>query len=249
MKKTKNSNDLILENSKLIELNTKRAESVSLNVHQIRTGLTTTKWAIKMIIDGEIGGISKDQKEILGKVYESNERTLELAREILASNKSDGIDKEFKFEKVDLVGLIREVMAEFMPTAKAKKISISLDNQNAKINTVKADKEKLRIVLQNLFENAIKYNKEKGKIIASINPKGKIMEVSIKDTGIGINPINQKNIFKKYYRAPNAIKNSPRGTGLGLFACKKIIERHGGKIGFESKINEGTVFNFTIPLA
>jgi len=102
--------------------------------------------------------------------------------------------------------------------------------------------------LQNLFENSIKYSKLNGKVFISLKEKSDFIEVSIKDTGIGISEEGKKNIFEKFYRDSTAQKKESVGSGIGLFTVKKIVEGHEGKIWFESTEGEGTTFFFTVPI-
>ena len=102
--------------------------------------------------------------------------------------------------------------------------------------------------LQNLIENAIKYSNENGKIFISLVEKKDSFEVSVKDRGIGISEEGKKKVFEKFYRDTIAQKKEAMGSGIGLFTAKQIIEKHSGKIWFESKEKEGSTFFFTIPI-
>ena len=111
------------------------------------------------------------------------------------------------------------------------------------------DLGQMRAVLQNLLENAVRYTLPGGKIEIRFQVREKFLEISIKDDGIGILEEDEKNIFKRFFRARNAIKMETDGSGLGLFIAKGIIEKHGGKIWFESREGEGTTFSFTVPIS
>ncbi len=113
----------------------------------------------------------------------------------------------------------------------------------------KVDKEKILVVLQNLIENAIKYSKYHGKIFVSVKTEKENIEISVKDAGIGINEDSKTKIFEKFYRTENAQKKEAMGSGIGLYTTKDIVEKHGGKIWFESKENEGTTFFVSLPIS
>ena len=109
------------------------------------------------------------------------------------------------------------------------------------------------MVLENLIDNAVKYSKPAGQIVVTINDDKvnsarNIVEVVVTDQGIGIPEAEQGKIFQRFYRAVNALRASPNGIGLGLFAAKDIITRHSGEIWFISQENKGTEFHFTLPL-
>jgi signal transduction histidine kinase len=117
------------------------------------------------------------------------------------------------------------------------------------IPNVKADKEKIRIVVQNLLENSIKYSNDESKIFITVGKMDdNFVEISIKDTGIGISKTGQTKVFDKFYRDDNAQKKEAVGSGIGLYTSKKIVEKHGGKIWFETAENQGSTFFFTIPI-
>jgi signal transduction histidine kinase len=118
-----------------------------------------------------------------------------------------------------------------------------------KLPHIKGDAAKLRVVLQGLIENGIKYSNSGDKIFISSRVENNMMEISIKDTGIGISQEEQPLIFQKFFRAKNAQAVETIGTGFGLYTAKQVIEKHGGKIWFKSAEGEGTTFYFTVPLA
>ena len=101
------------------------------------------------------------------------------------------------------------------------------------------------MVIQNLFDNAVKYTPPKGKIEVGIISKKEEIEFKIKDSGIGIPDSQKEKIFTRFSRAGNATKAA--GSGLGLAIAKDIIEKHHGKIWFQSKENEGSTFFFSLP--
>ncbi|KKS10316.1 MAG: Multi-sensor signal transduction histidine kinase, partial [Parcubacteria group bacterium GW2011_GWB1_41_5] len=113
---------------------------------------------------------------------------------------------------------------------------------------VYTDPETMRVVLQNLLENAIKYTIEGGKIEIDVSRKGEYLLVSISDNGIGIPEDQVKNVFTRFFRASNAVKKETDGSGLGLYITKTMVEKNGGKIWFNTVLNKGTNFYFTVPL-
>ena len=106
-------------------------------------------------------------------------------------------------------------------------------------------------VVLNLLTNAIKYNRPDGAIRLSLHPQYEsdqpMVEIQIADTGYGISPEHQKNMFQKFYRVPT-LENVERGTGLGLAICKNMVEAHGGRIWLESAVDVGSTFYFTLPM-
>ncbi len=237
------------KNQELKKLNDMRADIISINAHQLRTSLTAMKWVFKMLIDGDLGKLEPEQKEYIGKISERNERMIKLVSEMLAVNKKEEVNLEYSFKAEDIVSLIENVIFDFSGEAFKNNIEINFEKPAEKIPPVRIDTEKIRVVLQNILENAIKYSDGEGKVLISMIPQKDYVEISITDNGIGISPEDQKKIFDKYFRAKNAEAKGPTGTGIGLFTTKNIIDKHGGKIWFESEENKSTTFHFTIPIA
>ena len=249
MDKNADIKSLQTENERLAKICSVKTDIVSLSAHQIRTSLSAMKWIIKMFLDGDLGKLTTDQENLIRKAYESNDRAIAKVSELLLMNKSENIaEKEPVFSKTDLLELIDSCIFDFFGEAHTRGIEIMLLTPEKKPSEVRADKEKLRVVLQNLIENAIKYNNPNGKIFISLKEENEMVEVSVKDTGMGISKEGQQKIFEKFYRDPEAAKKEAMGSGIGLFDTQKIIEEHGGKIWFESQKDAGTTFFFTIPV-
>ena len=145
--------------------------------------------------------------------------------------------------------LLDNILYEMLPSANKKNLHIEFSNKNQNLPKVYIDSEKMRAVLQNLLENAIKYTPEGRKVEIDFQVVGELVQISIKDSGIGIPEEDKKNIFKRFFRAKNAAKMEKNGSGLGLSMSQGIVEKHGGKLWFESKVEEGSIFSFTIPIA
>jgi signal transduction histidine kinase len=130
-----------------------------------------------------------------------------------------------------------------------KELKVSFNHKDGNLPKVMVDGEKVGVVLQNVIENAVKYTPKGGVIEINFEDKDGFIQVSVKDSGIGISDEDQKNVFNRFFRAKNAIKVETDGSGLGLFITKGIVEKHGGKIWFKSKVGEGSTFYFTLPHA
>jgi len=225
-----------------------KTEFVSLAAHQLRTPLAAVKWIFKMIIDGDVGQISSEQKDFLEKGYQSNERVITMVNGLLDVTKIEEGRFLHEFSLISLEDLIEELANRTNQKKQDKHIKINFTKPSVPLPKVEVDAEKMDVVVQNLIDNAINYSSQDGEIKISIENKGKEMEVRVSDQGMGI-PENQKERnFTKFFRAGNAVKKETDGTGLGLFICKNIVEMHGGKIGFESEEGKGTTFWFVIPI-
>lgn len=238
------------ENKKLLEQQGKKSDLVSVSAHQIRNSLSAIKWILKMFTNGELGKLTAEQQNLMEKAYEDNDRAIGLVSDLLLANKAEDVmEQKYVFSKVDMVELIEDSIFDLSGEAHAHEVEIIFLKPEDAIPEASVDKEKIRIVLQNLIENAIKYSNQHGKIFVSIIKKKEKLEVSIKDTGIGISDEGQDKIFQKFYRDSLAVKKESIGSGIGLFTSKTIIEKHKGEIWFESIEEEGTTFFFTLPIS
>lgn len=240
--------ELVRANEKLRELDAIKSNFISVAAHQLRTPLTAIKWTIDMILGGSLGPLTTEQRGFLMKGYESNERMIILVNDMLVADRAESDRMQYQFAPLQIVDLMDNVLYEVTTLANKKNVAIEVAPPSTPLPRVTVDAEKIRAVLQNLLENAVKYTPEGGKINVTTSATPESIRIAIKDTGIGIPEEQQKNIFSRFFRAPNAIKIQTDGSGLGLFITKSIVEKHGGKIWFESSLGQGTTFYFTLPL-
>jgi len=235
---------------KLERLNQQKTNLISISAHQLRTSLSALKWIFKMLLDGDLGELSGEQKNILQKSSQGNERLIQLVNDLLSFNHMEDIQDTYDIKIHNIVALIENVLFEFSGETQKKNVQIVFLKSEADLPKIPFDKEKVRVVLQNLIENAIKYSDEGDKIFitATIVPESKIITISVEDTGIGIPKIAQEKIFENFFRAQNAKEKDTLGSGLGLATSKTIIEHHNGRIWFESEEGKGSTFFFSLPL-
>ncbi|MFH1180852.1 MAG: ATP-binding protein [bacterium] len=224
-----------------------KTEFVSLAAHQLRTPLSAIKWTLKMLLDGDVGEITAEQREIVNKSYQSTERMIDLVNDLLNTTKIEEGRYLFSPNLVDIEPICRNVIALLGPSAKRKKISLKLVAPFKSLPKVKADTEKLKLAIQNLIDNSIRYTLPGGKIKVSLAGSKKEIEFYVQDNGVGIPQRQKERVFSKFFRADNVLRIDTEGSGLGLFIAKNIIEAHGGKIWFESREGEGATFHFTLP--
>jgi signal transduction histidine kinase len=232
------------ENEKLKKINGIKSDLISISAHQLRTSLSAMKWMLKMFLDGDLGELSAEQKGLIKKSFDGNERMIQFVNEMLSVNHADDAEISYKMENKNIVPLIESAIFDFTGESFKKGVALIFLKPEEETPNVMMDEEKMRVVFQNLIENAIKYSKEGDKVFISINKKDDGIEISFKDAGIGI-PENEKNkIFEKFFRASNAKEKDPVGSGLGLYTVKSIVEKHKGAIRFESDTAGATFFVF-----
>ena len=132
--------------------------------------------------------------------------------------------------------------------ANNREVEIVWDKQGYQNAFVDADEKRIQSVIENLLDNAIKYSKQGGLIRIDTTQDTNQLVIKITDSGIGIPEKSKSDIFKRFFRAPNAIRTHANGSGLGLFIAKNILKRHHGDISFISSENKGTKFTLTIPI-
>jgi PAS domain S-box-containing protein len=224
-----------------------KTEFVSLAAHQLRTPLSAIKWSVKMFLDGDLGKVGRKQKEILTKTYQSNERMIILVNDLLSVARIEEGKYALTFAPVDIVKTCQAAIDLFGDNFKKKRLKFTLVRPVKRTILAFADGERIKFVVQNFLDNASKYTPTGGKISCVITETARTIRVEVIDSGIGIKEDEQKRVFSKFFRAPEAVLLEPTGSGLGLYMAKNIIEGHGGKIGFFSRLGKGSTFYFVIP--
>lgn len=224
-----------------------KTEFISIAAHQLRTPLSAIKWVIKMVADGDAGKLNKEQQDLLDRGYKSNERVISLVNDLLNVSRIEEGRFGYSFSKGDFEEVLNIVVADLEKNIAKNHIKLVLDKPK-KLPKIYMDKDRMALVMQNFLENAVKYTPEYGKIEIKIEIKENLMEVEVKDNGVGIPEKDKEKLFTKFFRASNVMRMQTKGTGLGLFIAKNIIEKHNGKIWIESEEGKGTTACFTLPL-
>ncbi len=227
-----------------------KTEFVSLAAHQLRTPLSAVKWTIKMLLDGDLGEITNEQRKVIEKSYQVNEKMIGLINDLLDVAKIEEGRYLYKPTLADFENVVHFAINSCQEEIVRKKIVLDFEKPKIKLPKITMDVEKMRLVIQNLLDNAVKYTPFGGNItiLLEYDKDKKEITFSIKDTGVGIPRDQQARVFTKFFRGANVMRMETEGTGLGLFISKNIIETHGGKIWFESKERKGTTFYFIMPI-
>lgn len=241
--------ELTVANERLRELDQAKSEFVSVAAHQLRTPLSAVKWTLSLLVEENSENLTAAQKGLLLKGYEGNERTINLINEMLMVTRIESGKIQYRLVYIHIEDLIDSVLLDFSGQVKTHRKKLIFRKSKRQLPYVHADPEKIRDVIQNLIENALYYTKDEGEVLVGVAREGDTIRVSVRDNGIGIPTHQQAGIFNKFFRADNAMKTKADGSGLGLFVAKSIIDKHGGRIGFESAENVGTTFSFTLPVA
>jgi signal transduction histidine kinase len=231
-------------NEQLKKLSNLKSDLLHIISHDLKSPLTVISGYAEILMDGP-DRVAENWGTILQEIISQTRMMARLIEDTLAISKIESGIIELNLEDVDLSVTVENLIAIHQHECPFKrKLGDSLPK-------VKADKLRLHEILDNLITNAVKYAGPNNEITVSAVPdlqNGKMI-VSVADRGFGIPAEEIPNLFKKFYRIRNESSRRIRGTGLGLYIVKQMVEAHGGKIWVESKLREGSSFSFTLPLA
>lgn len=242
----------IIERTKqLDEVNKELAKALDLKIkfiadasHELRTPLAIiqgnteiARMKLKNLAGQDIGFFDVIAKEV--------GRMVEILSNLIALAKSDTSEEAAAYEKVNLTDLIHGLISSLKAVAEQNKITLIYSEKNSV--EVMGDQSKLEKLLLNILRNALKYNKENGMINVWLEKDRDYARIFVADNGVGIAEEDLPYIFERFFRSDN-IRPKSEGSGLGLAICKSIVEKHGGEIGVQSKLGEGSIFTISLPI-
>lgn len=237
-----------LANERLKELDKMKDEFVSLASHELRTPMTAIKSYLSMIKENNMMQDPKGN-EYIQHAYEVTDRLINLVNDMLNVSRIESGRMILTFAPVDLKTLVEDVIAEVLPVAQKQGIRLQTALAGSDLPLVQVDANKLKEVFMNLIGNSLKFTPPGGSITIAALPNQNFVSVSVSDTGKGIKQEDLPKLFQKFSMIEKnyAPGQSAKGTGLGLYICKSIVELHGGKITVTSAgENQGTTFTFTL---
>ena len=232
--------------SQLRHLERVRQDFVGNVSHELRTPITSMKAMAETLLGG-----AKDDDAILVRylagINRECDRLSDLINDLLALVRLDA-KPELNREQFDLAELLTEIREGFLLNSDfAPNLNLDLPAEN--LPKVLANRGQIKQVVINLLDNAFKYTPVDGQVKLSMRREGDWVRVAVADTGIGIPQEELGRIFERFYRVDKARSRAKGGTGLGLSIVKHIVEGHSGKVEVESRLNQGSVFSFTVPAA
>lgn len=227
------------------EIERAKTEFVSLAAHQLRSPISTIKWYAELITNPEAGTLTEKQQKYAEHIHAGANNMNELVHTLLNVSRIEMGTLPVAPEKTDIAKLCDGIFDEISPEAEVNTVAIV--KEYGTVMPFSTDPKLLRIVLQNLISNAVKYTPEGGTVTVRLSQKGRNLQISVEDTGLGIPPEARDKIFTKLFRADNVKQKVPSGNGLGLYMSKAITETLGGTISFVSETGKGTTFTLEIP--
>lgn len=230
----------------IAELDRQKDELLSMVSHQLATPVSSVKWYVEMMLDGDMGKLTSKQQEHLQSVQSVAADLSDLVSLILDVSRIQLGRMKVDKNDLDLSEFFKEVLVIIEPKAKEKPINLSVSLPK-KMPVVKLDRRYTHMTIENLLTNAIKYTPKNGDVQFSVEIKNNTLYCKVKDTGVGIPKQEQSKIFGKLFRATN-VRNTFDGNGFGLYVAKGAIEAQGGKIWFESEEGRGSTFFVELPI-
>jgi len=226
------------------ELDKMKDDFMDIAAHDLRTPAAAIRGFVSRVLDGDAGPVSDKAKELLNGAYEGNMRLIDLVDDFLTVSRLERGKIKITPRSCDLTELIETSINELSDVADSK--NLKLEYEKVKLPATLVDEERIIQVVNNLIGNAIKFT-DKGRITISHAVDKNWVITSIADTGIGMSPESQKQLFQKYYKGDESASRS--GLGLGLYISKLCVEGLGGEIWVKSKVGKGSTFSFSLPIA
>lgn len=230
----------------IAKANKMKSEFVSIASHQLKTPIAEMNWQIELLLSKFQTGMNEKQGELVKGISHSSEKMGRLVNDLLDVARIDQGQLALNKEKINICKLVDNVIESQKTFAAASAIEL---RQSLPVNPIEIfmDKRRVAIAFENLVSNAIKYTKKGGLVEIILVEESDMIQVCVRDNGVGIPKGEQFKISQKFFRS-NLIKDETDGTGLGLYITKNIVEQSGGKFWFNSEENVGSEFYFTLPI-
>jgi PAS domain S-box-containing protein len=228
------------------EVDRLKSEFISQVSHELRTPLTSIKGYIDNLRDGIAGALKEKQVNYLDRMSQNADHLVCLINDLLDVSRIESGKMALNLTTLSLRDLVAEVINDLRPIAAEKQLEVIVKMFEVD-SRIRGDHAKLEQVITNLLDNAIKYTPPGGRITITIQQDEQFLKTSVKDTGIGIPSEKQSRIFERFYRIEQASSSNGKGTGLGLYIAKNLLEMHGAQIWVTSEVGKGSEFSFILP--
>jgi PAS domain S-box-containing protein len=236
---------IALQNARLykevVNLNLKKDEFIGMASHELRTPLTSISGYLQILDRLET---NEKSKRFVSKTVRQVRKLSSLVSDLLDVSKIEAGKLELNKRHFNIKRIVEEAIELIQDAQISHQINFI---SNVDVLTITADPQRIEQVIINLLTNAIKYSPAGKKVDVVLEDLGSEVKIGVKDSGIGIKPDKQKNIFNRFYRVED-LNPSMAGLGIGLYICKEITERHGGKLWVDSAYGAGSTFWFSLPV-
>lgn len=237
--------ELKIANQKLKQADATKDDFISMASHQLTTPIASIEGYLSLANNGFLGKVSPKLSEALTSAADRTRVMKGLINDLLTVSRMQAGKFILDLSDVDIAKLAETEVELAQPMAKENKLTLRFHKPSKKIAAIACDEQKIRQVIVNFLTNAISYTVG-GKVDVYMYQRKVGVELLVRDSGIGVPESQQANLFQKFYRADNAIKQRPNGNGIGLYLAKHVIQDHGGDLIFESVENKGSTFGFLL---
>ena len=215
--------------------------------HELRTPLNSIIGFSDMLYEQAYGELNEKQLRSVGNISKSGKHLLNLINDLLDLSKIEAGKMELNYKNFEFATKLNMIRNLLTPIADQKNIKIEID-LDSKLTSILADEDKFVQIMYNLVDNAIKFSYENSLVKIGAQEKGDLVEITVKDAGIGIKAEDQYKLFNPFSQIDSFSSRKSQGTGLGLSLVKEIVHLHGGYVWFRSNPGEGSTFAFAIPI-
>jgi signal transduction histidine kinase len=234
-----------------VEVDRLKSEFVATVSHELRTPMTSIKGYVDILLMGAAGAMNENQTHFLEIVRSNTERLSILVNDLLDISRIEAGRVSLSMQAVDLRELADDIIADLLRRSQEenKPIGMMLDAP-PDLPRVRGDIERVRQIMDNLVDNAYHYTPENGQITIGMHSVDGLVQVDVKDNGIGIPLSDQDRVFERFYRGEHPLVLATPGTGLGLAIVRQLVTMHGGRIWMDSTgiVGDGSTFSFTLPV-
>jgi signal transduction histidine kinase len=233
-------------NAKLQRTNQLKNQFLANTSHEIRTPLSSIIGFSHLLLTQGYEPTKEHQQEYIKIILSSGKHLLTLINDILDLSKIEANQLQVEWENIDVPEICRNVLALVKEKAANKGLQLRLQ-LHPDVTTLVADPLRLKQMLLNLLFNALKFTTT-GSVGLEVLPQGEFVHFTVWDTGIGISPENQSQLFQPYFQIANSVVNRHEGTGLGLMVTRKLAQIHGGRLEVQSEVDHGSRFTIILPV-
>jgi signal transduction histidine kinase len=238
----------IQEKGRQLEVANKHKSEFLANMsHELRTPLNAVIGFSDLLLERMFGEMNAKQENYIRNIQTSGKHLLSLINDILDLSKVEAGRMELDVSSVHVPSALQNAMMLIRERAQRQNIALSC-NVDPQIAEISADERKFKQIMLNLLSNAVKFTPEGGRVDVDARLLNGHLEISVKDTGVGIAEQNQQAVFEEFRQVGRQYSGKQEGTGLGLALTRRFVELHGGTIRLESELGRGSTFTFTLPL-
>ncbi len=243
----RNNQELEAANQKLRDLDRLKSQFLSVATHELRTPLSILLGYNSMLTESLQDRLSEDERGTLEESSAACKRLIRLVNSMLDINQIESGKMRINFAMDDLRTVVNGVVTLFQQEARKRGVRLHFELPS-RLPRLRIDSERIQQVLINLVGNALKFTPRDGDVIVAVRQRSEAVEVSVRDTGIGIAAEDQSLIFDEFALLRRPAGRKREGSGLGLAISKRIVEAHDGTLRVSSRPGEGSTFTFTLPL-